>query len=71
MVSVGAEEDIRSVLHDIEMLQLISSRGAYCSMTIISILNLPLELPPGAPARAAGLNTFTDRLPEWLSRCSY
>jgi protein farnesyltransferase subunit beta len=50
----GAEEDIR---------------GAYCAATIISLLNLPLELPPDAPARRAGLKLFTDGLGEWVGRC--
>lgn len=50
----GAEEDIR---------------GAYCAMTIICLLNLPLELPPESPARKAGLQKFTDRLGEWVGRC--
>ncbi|EMC97778.1 hypothetical protein BAUCODRAFT_403486 [Baudoinia panamericana UAMH 10762] len=53
-MAVGAEEDIR---------------GAYCAMTIITLLNLPLELPPEAHARGAGLQTFTDRLGEWVGRC--
>lgn len=53
-MAVGAEEDIR---------------GAYCAMTVITLLNLPLELPPEAPARKAGLNAFTDRLGEWVGRC--
>ncbi|KXL45271.1 hypothetical protein M433DRAFT_151129 [Acidomyces richmondensis BFW] len=50
----GAEEDIR---------------GAYCAMTIITLLNLPLELPPTASARRAGLVRFTDRLGDWIGRC--
>ena len=50
----GAEEDIR---------------GAYCAATIVSLLNLPLELPPDAPARGAGLKLFTDGLGEWVGRC--
>lgn len=53
-MAVGAEEDIR---------------GAYCAMVIISLLNLPQELPPESPARTAGLQTFTDRLGEWAGRC--
>ena len=53
-MAMGAEEDIR---------------GAYCAMTIITLLNLPLELPPDAPARAAGLASFLDRLGEWVGRC--
>lgn len=53
-MSVGGEEDVR---------------GAYCTMTIISLLALPLELPPNAPARASGFTSFLDGLPEYLSRC--
>ncbi|KAK5136107.1 hypothetical protein LTR08_004157 [Meristemomyces frigidus] len=53
-MAVGAEEDIR---------------GAYCAMTILTLLDLPLALPPDAPARAAGLATFTDRLGEWVGSC--
>ncbi|KAF2753885.1 terpenoid cyclases/Protein prenyltransferase [Pseudovirgaria hyperparasitica] len=53
-VAPGAEEDIR---------------GAYCAMTIVSLLNLPLELPKGSPARVNGDETFFTGLPEWISRC--
>ena len=53
-MAVVAEEDIR---------------GAYCAMTIITLLNLPLELPPDAPARKAGLTSFLDGLGEWVGRC--
>jgi len=38
-------------------------------MVIISLLDLPLELPSDAPARQYGLETFTSGLPEYLSRC--
>lgn len=38
-------------------------------MVTISLLNLPLELPPEAEARKYGLRTFLDGLPEYLSRC--
>lgn len=38
-------------------------------MTMISLLGLPLDLPPSAPARAHGLTTFVSGLPEYLSRC--
>ena len=38
-------------------------------MVIISLLALPLELPPNAPARAYGLTSFVDGLPQYLSRC--
>ncbi|KXS96859.1 hypothetical protein AC578_7383 [Pseudocercospora eumusae] len=53
-MALGAEEDIR---------------GAYCAMTAITLLNLPLELPPDAPAREAGLTTFLDGLGEWVGKC--
>ncbi|KAK7899896.1 CAAX farnesyltransferase (FTase) subunit beta [Exophiala xenobiotica] len=50
----GGEEDVR---------------GAYCALVAISLLNLPLTLPPGSPAREAGLESFTDGLGQYLSRC--
>ncbi|KAM5470708.1 CAAX farnesyltransferase (FTase) subunit beta [Microsporum audouinii] len=53
-VSVGGEEDVR---------------GAYCAMVMIALLDIPLELPPDAPARQFGLDSFTSGLPEYLSRC--
>ena len=43
--------------------------GAYCTMTMISLLAIPLELPPNAPTRARGFTSFLDGLPEYLSRC--
>lgn len=53
-MTTGGEEDIR---------------GAYCALTVLSLLNLPLELPDDAPARKHGLTRFTDRLGEWVGRC--
>ncbi|KAL9603328.1 MAG: hypothetical protein Q9179_002241 [Wetmoreana sp. 5 TL-2023] len=53
-VCVDGEEDVR---------------GGYCSMVMIALLKLPLSLPPDAPARQAGLETFVDGLPEYFSRC--
>jgi protein farnesyltransferase subunit beta len=50
----GGEEDIR---------------GAFCAMIVISLLNLPLDLPQDAPARKNGLTSFTDGLGEWVSQC--
>ncbi|OCL05269.1 terpenoid cyclases/Protein prenyltransferase [Glonium stellatum] len=44
-------------------------RGAFCAMVIIALLNLPLELPPGSPARIKGDETFLTNLPEWIARC--
>jgi protein farnesyltransferase subunit beta len=45
------------------------TRGAYCALVITSLLHLPLDLPPDAPARATGLKTFNDGLGAYLSRC--
>ncbi|KAJ5155215.1 hypothetical protein N7492_008018, partial [Penicillium capsulatum] len=53
-VCEGGEEDVR---------------GAYCAMTLISLLDLPVNLPLDSPARGAGLESLTDRIPEYLSRC--
>lgn len=50
----GGEEDIR---------------GAFCAMVILSLLNLPLELPQDAPTRQHGFTSFTDGLGEWVSKC--
>ena len=50
----GGEEDIR---------------GAFCAVVILSLLNLPLDLPADAPARKNGLTSFTDGLGDWVSRC--
>lgn len=53
-MAVGAEEDVR---------------GAYCAAVIISLLNLPLDLAPDSPARAAGHTRLFDGLGEWVRRC--
>jgi protein farnesyltransferase subunit beta len=45
------------------------TRGAYCALIILSLLSLPMDLPPDAPARAAGLSTFVDGLGSYISRC--
>lgn len=50
----GGEEDIR---------------GAFCALVVLSLLNIPMELPQDAPARKAGLTTFSDGLGEWVSLC--
>jgi protein farnesyltransferase subunit beta len=50
----GGEEDIR---------------GAFCALVILSVINLPMDLPLDAPARQHGLTTFTDGLGEWISKC--
>ena len=53
-MALGGEEDIR---------------GAYCAAVLISLLDLPLLLPPNSPARAVGHATFTDGLGAWVGRC--
>ncbi|KAI9660824.1 MAG: CAAX farnesyltransferase (FTase) subunit beta [Trizodia sp. TS-e1964] len=53
-MSVGGEEDVR---------------GAYCVMVMISLLNLPIDLPPASPARVEEGDTLLARLPEYLSSC--
>ncbi|RMZ92062.1 hypothetical protein DV736_g697, partial [Chaetothyriales sp. CBS 134916] len=50
----GGEEDVR---------------GALCALVIVSLLDLPLELPPDAPSRSAGFSTFNDGLGDFIARC--
>ena len=38
-------------------------------MVVISLLNLPIELPAHSRAAKAGLKTFLDGLPEYISAC--
>jgi protein farnesyltransferase subunit beta len=38
-------------------------------MTIISLLNLPMELPADSPAQLTGSETFLTNLKTWISRC--
>jgi protein farnesyltransferase subunit beta len=38
-------------------------------MTLIALLNLPLELPTDSPARVTGNETFLTGLPEWIKTC--
>ena len=47
----------------------VDIRGAYCGMVIITLLNLPFELPPDSPARWVGDETFLTNLEKWLTRC--
>ncbi|KAI9825473.1 MAG: CAAX farnesyltransferase (FTase) subunit beta [Thelocarpon impressellum] len=53
-MSVGGEEDVR---------------GAYCAMVMITLLNLPLELPRSVSADQTAAETFLTGLPQYLSRC--
>lgn len=43
--------------------------GAYCAMTIISLLDLPLELPSDVAESLGGMHSFIGELPNYLSRC--
>ena len=45
------------------------TRGALCALVVISLLDLPPDLPPESPARSAGLTTFNDGLGNYISRC--
>ena len=73
IMSVEGEEDVRFVSRSFQGSRRYSSfgRGAYSAMLMISLLALPLELPPHAPSRSNGFNLFSDGLPEYLSRCAY
>ncbi|KAH8668065.1 terpenoid cyclases/protein prenyltransferase alpha-alpha toroid [Tricladium varicosporioides] len=53
-MSVGGEEDVR---------------GAYCAMVILSLLDLPLELPRESPAWSPDSASFLSGLAEWVARC--
>jgi protein farnesyltransferase subunit beta len=53
-MSAGGEQDIR---------------GAFCALVVMSLLHIPLELPPDAPARKHGFTSFKDGLGEWVSKC--
>ena len=38
-------------------------------MVLISLLNLPLELPKEAPARESGVDSFMGGVGKWISKC--
>ena len=68
---IDGEEDIRYVVpgHPSNY-QLPDDRsGAYCTMSLVALLNLPLELPPTAKANRNGQDTFLTGLSEYVSRC--
>lgn len=44
-------------------------RGAYCAAVIITLLDLPVELPKGSPAWSREGMTLLSGLPEYVSRC--
>lgn len=45
------------------------ARGAYCASVVMSLLNIPLDLPPDSPAHAAGHDNMFSGLAEWIGRC--
>ncbi|TVY24793.1 Protein farnesyltransferase subunit beta [Lachnellula hyalina] len=53
-MAVGGEEDVR---------------GAYIAVVIMTLLDLPLELPRESPAWSREGSTFLTGLPEWVGRC--
>lgn len=57
-MSIGGEEDVR---------------GAYCATVVLSLLDLPLELPPDSPFKtrpeARSTDTLLTGLAEYVSRC--
>ena len=48
---------------------LVPSSGAYCAVVIISLLNIPLELPSDSPAKSRETNTLLTGIPEYVRRC--
>ncbi|KAI0477709.1 terpenoid cyclases/Protein prenyltransferase [Xylariaceae sp. FL0804] len=47
----------------------VDVRGAYCAAVVVSLLNLPLELPPDCPARTAGCPDLFAGLADYVRRC--
>lgn len=45
------------------------SSGAYCAAVIITLLDLPLELPRESPAWSPDGATLLTNLPEWIATC--
>jgi protein farnesyltransferase subunit beta len=46
-----------------------NSSGAYCAMVLISLLDLPIDLPSTSAAKLEDEDTLVTRLPEYLSGC--
>ena len=69
-LSVGGEEDVRyTAILNVYFYAADNSSGAYCAMVIISLLNLPIDLPSTSAARIKVEDTLITRLPEYLSQC--
>lgn len=47
----------------------VDVRGAYCAAVIITLLDLPIELPKDSPAWSREGMTLLTGLPEYVSRC--
>ncbi|KAI2622015.1 terpenoid cyclases/Protein prenyltransferase [Hypomontagnella submonticulosa] len=47
----------------------VDIRGAYCAAVLITLLNLPHDLSPDAPARAADRSNLFDGLADYVRRC--
>jgi hypothetical protein len=45
-------------------------RGAYCAAVIITLLDLPVELPRDSPAWSGEGATLLTGLAEWVRRCT-
>jgi protein farnesyltransferase subunit beta len=48
---------------------LTAFRGAYIAAVIITLLDLPLDLPRESPAWSREGATLLTLLPEWVTRC--
>ncbi|CAN8098096.1 unnamed protein product [Discula destructiva] len=47
----------------------VDVRGAYCAAVIVSLLNLPLDLTPDAPAWTPGHPTLFTNLADYVQKC--
>lgn len=50
---------------------LTQDSGAYCASVIITLLDLPLELPKDSPSWSPNFTSFLSRLPEWVAQCKF
>lgn len=50
-------------------LELTCGSGAYIAAVILTLLDLPLELPRESPAWSGEGSSFLTDLPEWIGRC--
>lgn len=45
--------------------------GAYCAVVIITLLDLPIDLPNESSAWSREGDTLLTGLPEWVGRCKH